>query len=201
MHETLGEAGRRTACERAPREHECRALLARHGALPAAVSHAVVVAAVAARLAAAHQAAGVRVDVQLLKAAALLHDVSRGVPGHAAAGAAVLEDEGLSRVAAVVRHHVQLPGSSPPVPGETEILLLADVPTVGSEVVGLPANQRRAEELSAGDGAALAEAAARLAGAHVVGRAQVVGDGVEALVGRRLAEVLRLMDVERSGSG
>jgi molybdenum cofactor cytidylyltransferase len=42
----------------------------------------------------------VSLDLNLLEAAALLHDVARAAPRHAAAGAAVLDVEGYSRVAA-----------------------------------------------------------------------------------------------------
>ena len=89
---------------------------------------------------------GVCLDLKLLEAAALLHDVARAAPAHAEAGAAVLDDEGYPRVAAVVRHHMQLPGPPSDLPGEREVLYLADKLTVGSRTVDLDAQTTSAPQ-------------------------------------------------------
>jgi hypothetical protein len=76
------------------------------------VRHVCAVADVAAWLAARTVAAGARVDVPLVEAAALLHDLdklpSAGVPAHLRHGdgaAAWLESRGLGALAPVVRDH------------------------------------------------------------------------------------------------
>lgn len=181
--------------ERLPGPEACHALLVRHRTPAVVVAHAVAVAGVAVRLGAGLRAAGVCLDLRLLEAAALTHDIARDAPRHAAAGAAVLESEGFPRVAAVVRHHMQLAGSPPWEPGEAEILYLADKLTVGAKVAGLAAKRRRAEELFFGDTAALAGATARL------DAAQAIAARVEALVGGPLAAFLTGPAGERSGRG
>jgi probable phosphoglycerate mutase len=142
------------------------------------------VALTACRLGAALRDLGVCIDETLLEAAALLHDVVRATPAHAAAGAAGLDDEGYPRVAAVVRHHMQLPGPPPELPGEREVLYLADKLTVGSRAVDLEAKRDRAEALFAGDPEALKAALERLEAARVIAA------GIESLAGRPLSAIL-----------
>ena len=164
--------------ERLPGPEECRALLARQRTPAAVIAHAESVALVAGRLGEALRAAGVCLDLRLLQAAALTHDIAR-----AAAGAAVLDTEGYPRVAAVVRHHMDLPTVSGE-PGEVEVLFLADKLTIGADIVSLSRKQERAEELFVADADALAGARRRLADARALaGR-------IEELVGRPLADVV-----------
>lgn len=159
--------------ERVPGPDECRVLLARHGAPAPVVAHCEAVAAVARRLGAAVRAAGVSLDEQLLEAAALTHDVARAGPAHATAGARLLEADGYPRLAAVVRHHMDLPAATAALPGEVELLYLADKLTVGDEIVTLAGKRERASELFAGDRRALAAATARLtAAAEIAARVQ-----------------------------
>ncbi len=175
---------RLAARERLPGPEACLELLERHATPAPVVAHAETVTAVAGRLGAALRAAGVCLDLRLLEAAALLHDVVRAAPGHAETGADVIAAEGYPRVAALVRHHMELPGWPPPVPGETELLYLADKLTVGAGVAGLADKGRRAEARFAGDAAALAAARRRL------DAADLVAAQVEKLVGRPLTEVI-----------
>lgn len=175
---------RLAARERLPGREACRELLKRHATPEPVVAHAEAVALVAGRLGASLRAAGVCLDLRLLDAAALLHDVARAVSGHARVGAEVIAEEGYPRVAALVRHHMELPGLPPSVPGETELLYLADKLTAGADIAGLADKRRRAEARFAGDAAALAAARRRL------DAADVVAAQVEALVRRPLAEVV-----------
>ena len=169
--------------ERLPAPEECRALLARQRTPAAVIAHAESVALVAGRLGEALRAAGVCLDLRLLQAAALTHDIARAAAGHAAAGAAVLDTEGYPRVAAVVRHHMDLPTVSGE-PGEVEVLFLADKLTIGADIVSLSRKQERAEELFVADADALAGARRRLADARALaGR-------IEELVGRPLTAVV-----------
>jgi molybdenum cofactor cytidylyltransferase len=180
----LDRLRRDAARERLPGPEECRALLARHHTPAPVVAHAETVAVAAGRLGAALRAAGVCLDLRLLEAAALTHDIARAAAAHAAAGAAALSAAGYPRVAAVVRHHMDLPAREPGEPGEAEVLYLADKLTQGTEIVTLAAKEARAEELFAGDADALAGARGRLADARTVARR------VEELVGRPLAVVV-----------
>jgi len=123
-------------------------------------------------------------DQDLLDAAALLHDVARAAPAHAAAGAAVLDAEGYPRVAAAVRYHMRLPGPPPDLPGEREVLYLADKLTMGSRTVGLDGKRERAAARFAGDPEALDAARTRLEAARLIAAR------IESLAGRPLSAIL-----------
>jgi len=172
------------ARERVPEPAACRELLARLGTPAPVVAHSAAVADVARRLGAALRTSGVCLDLKLLAAAALLHDVARAAPAHAEAGADVLDAEGYPRVAAVARFHMQLPGPPPDLPGEREVLYLADKLTVGSRTIDLDGKRRRAEALFASDPAALDAARMRLEAARAI-EARVAF-----LVGRPVAALL-----------
>jgi len=135
--------------ERIPAPAACLELLARLGTPAPVVAHAAAVAAIARRVAAALRTSGMCLDVKLPEAAAHLRDVAREAPAHAEEGAAVLDAEGYPRVAAGVRHHMQLPGPPPELPGECEVLYLADKLTVVSRAVDFDAKCERAEALLA----------------------------------------------------
>ena len=175
---------RLAARERVPGPAACRELLARLGTPAPVVAHSVAVANVAGRLGAALRASGVCLDLKLLEAAALLHDVARAAPAHAAAGAAVLDAEGYPRVAAAVRYHMRLPGPPPDLPGEREVLYLADKLTMGSRTVGLDGKRERAAARFAGDPEALDAARTRLEAARLIAAR------IESLAGRPLSAIL-----------
>lgn len=118
-----------------------------------------VIARVAASLGRALQETGACLNLRLLEAAALLHDVARGQPEHAEAGAALLSAARLPRVAAVVAGHMELPGPLPAVPGEVELLYLADKLVRKKRVV--PLERRLEETLRRLDGDETAREAAR----------------------------------------
>ena len=175
---------RLAARERIPGPAACRELLARLGTPAPVVAHSVAVAGVARRLGAALRTLGVCLDLKLLEASALLHDVARAAPAHALAGADVLDAEGYPRVAAVARFHMQLPEPPPDLPGEREVLYLADKLTVGSRPVDLDGKRESAEALFASDPEALAAARARLEAARVIAAR------IESLTGRPLSAIL-----------
>lgn len=172
------------ARERIPGPCTCRELLARFETPAPVVAHSKAVADVAQRIGAALRTSGVCLDLKLLEASALLHDIARAAPAHADAGAAVLDAEGYPRVAAVARFHMRLPGPPPDLPGEREVLYLADKLTVGSRTSDLDDKCERAEALFAGDPEALGAVRDRLEAARAIGAR------IEALVGRPLSSVL-----------
>jgi len=165
--------------ERLPDPEACRALEERHGTPAPVAAHAETVAVVAGRLGAALRAVGVCLDLRLLEAAALLHDLARAERRHAEVAADVLVREGYPRVAAIVHRHMDLP-VVPAVPGEAELLYLADKLTVGAEITDLARKRARAEARFSGDAEALAAARDRL------DKAAVVAGQVEELAGRSL---------------
>ena len=167
-----------------PNDDECEALYLREGTPQTVREHAAVVAVVAHALGRALQPAGAYLNLELLRAAALLHDIARGAPDHAAAGARRLTAAGYPRVAAVVARHMDPVGEPPAVPGEAEVLFLADKLVVGGRVVMLDERLRATVSRFADDAQAAAAAGERLAAAGRVAAA------VERLTGRALTDIL-----------
>ena len=101
----------------------CLKLLKAAGADEKLIAHSLAVAEQALRLCRALRGKGFELDHDLIRRAALLHDVAKGRPRHADLGAQWLEMLGYPEEAALVRQHNEpdLPGLS-----EAAILFLAD---------------------------------------------------------------------------
>lgn len=109
-----------------PTPEEARALLAVRAVPCAGVAHAEGVAAVALRIARALAAAGVRLDLSLVEAAALLHDIAKGQPRHEQAGGELLRALGFGGVADIVAAHRDV-DIAPGMPvTEREVVYFAD---------------------------------------------------------------------------
>jgi len=122
----------------------CRRLLAAHGVPPHIRRHSGQVARVARRIAEALRERGEAVNVGLIEAAALLHDIAKAPClesrlDHAAEGGRVLRELGLDAVAAIVERHVHLGDWNPrgPVTG-AELVNYADKRVLYVQVVSLP---------------------------------------------------------------
>ena len=99
--------------------------------------HSRKVAAAAVAMGAALQKAGVALDLEMIHAAAMLHDIAKGRRGHAEVGARWLDGIGLARLAGIVAAHTD-PG---PLPArgvtEKELVYLADKLVCRDRLVGL----------------------------------------------------------------
>jgi putative nucleotidyltransferase with HDIG domain len=126
-----------------PSAATCRRLLAAHG-VPAHIRrHSAQVARVARSIAEALHEAGEPLDVGLVEAAALLHDIAKAPCleshlDHAAEGGRVLRELGLAPVAEIVARHVQLGDWDPrgPVTG-AELVNYADKRVLHVRLVSL----------------------------------------------------------------
>lgn len=121
-----------------PDAAECRALRNHVAQTPEPVgAHCLAVASVAETLGRALVDAGAHLDLALLAAAARLHDIRRGEPNHAEAGAELLRRHGFPAVADLVARHMDLePREGRPV-NEAELLFLADKLVEGDRRVTL----------------------------------------------------------------
>ena len=121
-----------------PSAQECHVLMLETlGVAPQVGRHCAAVAQVALVLGRACQQAGAAVDLALVRAGALLHDLAKGQPDHAQAGAAILQGLGLERVSSVVAGHADwAPAPGAPL-GEAELVNLADKLCQGPVLVGL----------------------------------------------------------------
>lgn len=96
-----------------PSTTTCRRLLLAHGVPTHIRRHSAQVARVARRIADALHDQGEQVDVGLIEAAALLHDIAKAPCiesrlDHATEGGRILRELGLDTIAAIVEQHVRL---------------------------------------------------------------------------------------------
>ncbi|EHJ48621.1 metal dependent phosphohydrolase [Solidesulfovibrio carbinoliphilus subsp. oakridgensis] len=144
-----------------PTPAEAEALLAIERVPPQGLAHARGVAAVAEALGRALNAAGAALDIALIKAAALLHDVAKGRPHHEAAGGELLSGLGFDAAAAIVAAHrdCELADDAPLT--EREIVYLADKFVFGRWLVPVASRFQQKLDLFAADPDATAAIARR----------------------------------------
>lgn len=90
------------------------------------VDHCRKVAKLSVFLAKQLNEAGCRLDQDLIEAAALLHDLAKGKPNHAAEGARILGEMGYPDVARIVAVHMDITVAKEESVGAAEVLYLAD---------------------------------------------------------------------------
>jgi len=153
------------------------------------VSHCHAVAAVGEALARAVEPQVPHLDVALVRAAGLLHDMARTRAKHALAGRRILENLGLCRLGAVVGAHMVLPPEQveSPLVTEEQLVYLADKLVV-DDAVGSLADRAARMMREWGPGPVPTEALEGME--RRMRAAAAVQKKVEALLGRPLDEVL-----------
>jgi broad specificity phosphatase PhoE/CTP:molybdopterin cytidylyltransferase MocA len=119
-----------------PTERECGALLSSHGASKETIAHCRVVAGLARTMTVHLGCAGFAMNIDLVTAAGLLHDLAKGQADHARSGAGVLEKLGYGRVARIVALHTDIQATPGPL-DEADIVHLADKFVKGDRLVNL----------------------------------------------------------------
>ncbi len=94
------------------------------------VGHCVQVARTAVRICALLEQSPCRLNADLVRAGALVHDIARKQPDHAARGARMIRDLGFFEVADIVAVHMDLTSVPEDPPTEPEIVYFADKLTV-----------------------------------------------------------------------
>jgi putative nucleotidyltransferase with HDIG domain len=129
-----------------PSRAECLVLMKEQGMLPNIWEHSLQVARVAMTLGAHLLPANPGLDLALLEAGALLHDIAKTAclqskERHTEVGAALLQGLGFPEVAEIVAQHVNLKEEHPENHGITEIEIVhyADKRVLHEEIVSLPA--------------------------------------------------------------
>lgn len=120
-----------------PGRRECMEILEANHASRELIAHSLQVEKAALRIAREANRRGYSMDLRLVGAAALLHDVRRGDPDHALAGAAVLRDLDYPEVAAVVVEHMRISEEACQHIDERAVVYLADKISMGSRQVTL----------------------------------------------------------------
>jgi hypothetical protein len=172
---------------------ECEAILAAHGLGEPMRRHCRTVAAVAVRLAQALGERGVDLDVPLVRAAAMLHDLAKGRPDHARVGAELVAGLGYAEVARVVATHTDLAFAGG-VPDEAAIVYCADKCVREDRMVSSRERFERSFERFRDDPCALEAARQRFEANEKVIAA------VEQQLGRSVQQVLQSLDMSRLGN-
>ncbi len=132
------EIERRWRRKAIPSDEECEEILTGIFGVPGRViSHSRAVARVARFIASELNGRGHSLDMDLLNAAALLHDIARNEPDHAAAGGRIVRVMGFPDVAAVIESHMDIEVYPENPIGPAEVLYLADKMTSEDRVVYL----------------------------------------------------------------
>ena len=124
-------------------EAECEALLVEQHVPDEVVRHSRAVAKAAEKLAASLMHRGGRLNLALVRAGSLLHDMAKGQPDHAQVGERALERLGFPSIARIVAGHTDLDFRKRKL-DEVAIVYLADKLVQGEEVVSLRRRFERA---------------------------------------------------------
>lgn len=146
-----------------PSIQECMAILARKFLVNDGIlTHSLKVAQVAVQLADALNAVGCHINIKLVEAAALLHDLAKGKRDHASVAAEVLAEMGYPAVASVVGAHMAIGGLDEQSINERDVVCLADRVVQGDRVVQLEERYQKKLDACSGDGPACEAIALRL---------------------------------------
>lgn len=168
-----------------PTPEECRALMELVlGVAGQTIRHSQAVAQVATRLGDELNRAGGSLDIPLLEAAALLHDLAKGEPDHARAGARLLDELGFGIVAGPISTHMDITITEGETINAAEVLYLADKMVQGERRLSPEERFRAKMERYAGDPDILDIITGRLKTALSIQRR------IETLIGRPLTEVI-----------
>ncbi len=150
------------------------------------IRHCRTVAAVAETLAKELNAAGSRLDVRLLRSAALLHDMAKGNRRHAADGETVLARLGLPSLGRIVGSHMVLPDEeiNDSCVSEAQLVYLADKMVVEDRADGLEARAEYALRTYGRDQASVEAIKKRMRAA------QTITAKIEASLGRPIQDAL-----------
>jgi molybdenum cofactor cytidylyltransferase len=123
------------ACREAiPTEQECEALWVQYHVPEPVVAHSRMVAQVARLLAVLLKRSGLNLDLEVIVAAGLLHDLAKGQPEHALEAGRILSEMGCPLVAGVVSSHMDIVYHRGSV-DEAALVYLADKLVNGDQVV------------------------------------------------------------------
>ncbi|MTJ81482.1 MAG: NTP transferase domain-containing protein [Telmatospirillum sp.] len=164
---------------------ECDAILADLQPSADARAHAHAVAATAAMLCESLREQGIPLDAGLIQAGALLHDIAKGRPGHATAGARLVARLGFPAVAPLVAAHSDLDFHGSRL-DESALVFLADKLVRGDSLVSLEQRFSETFQRLAGNPGAVAAALTRL------GVAEAIARTIERETGRPVADILTL---------
>lgn len=123
---------------RKPSYEECFRILKEYGTPPNVIGHCKAVAHTSLVIGRRLRALGKDLDLDLIQAAGLLHDVARVKPSHDKVGSVLLGEMGYPEVGEIIRVHMRYPEFNKPENfNETDIVCLGDRLCRDDEYVGL----------------------------------------------------------------
>lgn len=134
-----------------PTNRECEALCRRYTVEKRVWDHSRKVAELACCIGRELNREGLRLDLVLIEAGALLHDLARGRKDHAEAGAAILRGMGYAEVAELVSSHMDITVNAAGSITAQEVVYLADKLAEEDQCVTIEARFRAKVERYAGD--------------------------------------------------
>ncbi len=150
------------------------------------VRHCRSVAVVGEALARALGPKVTSLDVDLVRAACLLHDLARAKPKHAVIAQTILDNLGLSRLGVIVGAHMVMPPEQleTPVLTEEQLVYLADKLVIEDRIAGLEERAAWARCRMGRDPAAVEAVESRMRAARII------SERVASILQRPLSEVL-----------
>lgn len=173
-----------------PRQREQDAILAAAKTPDNVVRHCRVVSETGRALAEALNRAGLHLNVGLIIAGGMLHDLAKGRPNHARTGARILLTRGYPAVARIVAVHHSIAFHEGQQLDEAAILFLADKLVLNERFVSLEERFRECLENYVEDAMVLREIKQRLQSSCNIKKA------VELLTGKRLDEIVPVTNRE-----
>ena len=167
-----------------PQRRECDAILAVANVPERVVRHCRMVSETGRVLAEALNRMGLHLDVELIIAGGMLHDLAKGRPHHASTGARMLLNMGYPGVASITAVHHTIEFEEGQLLDEAAILFLADKLVLGDRIVSLDDRFRECLEKYRCDAVVLHEVEQRLK------RARIIKKSVEQVTEKRLEELV-----------
>lgn len=120
-----------------PTPKECLALLDNYSVSSNVKDHSIAVALIAKTIAQKLNEKGLNINLEIVEAAGLLHDIARTEKNHSKKGAEILQDFGFFNVADAVRNHMDMCVKDDDQITAAEIVFIADKYTLGNKFVEL----------------------------------------------------------------
>lgn len=120
-----------------PTYNECLSILFKYKVSDKVLSHGRAVAAVGRRLAELLNDTGLNLNIEMVVAGGLLHDLAKSKPNHSKRGARVARVMGFDSIEPIIAAHMDLELAAECVIDETAVVFLADKLVQGDKVVPL----------------------------------------------------------------
>jgi len=131
-----------------PSPDEARKLLNKYQKNEIVIEHCKSVSTIACLITEKLNANGMRLNMGLIYASALLHDIAKGLPKHAHEGAELLINEGYLEAGEIVREHMVYGSyqSDSPLVNEKDIVYLADKMIEGTQWISIADRKKKTLE-------------------------------------------------------